>query len=123
MSPKRVMIVEDEPITAMDEHEILTNLGYEVVGMTFTGKAALSQVREAKPDVVLMDVVLLGDMNGMDAARVIQRDYHIPVVIVTALGRSLMQLNAPEQHSLRIVEKPYTEETLAAAIEAALEGA
>jgi CheY-like chemotaxis protein len=120
MNKKRVMIVEDEPITAMDEHAILSNLGYEVVSMTFSGEAALEQIKDKQPDVVIMDVMLIGEMNGLLAAQKIRREYGTPVVFVSALSKSLEHNSRMPPEGVRFVEKPYTETTLANAVAEAL---
>lgn len=120
MNKTRVLIVEDEPITAMDEHEILSRLGYEVIGMTFSGNMALEQIKNDQPDVVLMDVMLLGELNGLQAAEKIRQDYGLPVIFVTALGNNLKSEPMVADEGIEIVSKPYTEEKLAAALKKVL---
>jgi len=60
MTKKRILIVEDEPITALDEQETLEELGYQVVGVADTGEDAVAKAKELKPDLVLMDITLKG---------------------------------------------------------------
>ncbi len=68
MTKKRILIVEDDPIISMSEHQIMENLGYEVTGIALSGEAAVQKVGVYKPDLVLMDIILMGDMDGREAA-------------------------------------------------------
>jgi CheY-like chemotaxis protein len=86
MTKKRVLIVEDQGITAMDEQEIMSELGYEVTGIVMTGEDAVQRAGRDRPDVVLMDIMLAGKMDGREAALKIRELYKIPVVYVTAYG-------------------------------------
>jgi PAS domain S-box-containing protein len=80
----RILIVEDESIEAMNFEQSLTSFGYDVIGIASTGKDALKKVAEFRPDLVLMDIVLKGDMDGIEAAAQIKEDFEIPVVYLTA---------------------------------------
>ncbi len=86
MTKKRIQIVEDEPMTSMTEHQMLVNLGYDVTGIALSGEAAIHYADVDRPDLVLMDIKLMGDMDGTEAALKIQKLYRIPVVYVTAFG-------------------------------------
>lgn len=114
MKKKRILIVEDEPITAMDEHQIMHDLGYEVTGIVISGEQAVQQAGDDRPDVVLMDIKLTGEMDGREAAQKIHELYNIPVVYVTALGDKETSLSGdfkvPEGYGY--VVKPYTKEEL-----------
>lgn len=81
---KKILIVEDEIIVAMDLQVILTDLGYEVPGILTSGEAAVKQATELNPDLVLMDIHLSEEMDGIDAAAIITQDLAIPVVYLTA---------------------------------------
>ena len=82
MGNERIMIVEDESIVAMGIKHKLEDLGYKVVGIVATGEKAVETALETKPDIILMDIVLKGDMDGIEAAQQIHRypgyTYHIP---------------------------------------------
>ena len=80
---KRILIVEDEAITALDLKYSLIDLGYEVIDTADTGQDAIDIAAESLPDLVLMDIKLKGDMEGIDAARVISK-LRIPIIYLTA---------------------------------------
>lgn len=83
LKPK-ILIVEDEQIEAMDYKQYLNSCGTHVVGIASTGEDAVKNVAELKPDLVLMDIVLKGDMDGIEVATKIQDEFDIPVVYITA---------------------------------------
>ncbi len=66
--PARILIVEDEPVTAMNERMILEKLGYSVAGIAASGAEAVRMAGQFKPDLILMDVTLDGDLDGIGAA-------------------------------------------------------
>ncbi len=79
----RVLIVEDEPIIAMDLSISLTGRGYHVFSAS-TGREAIRLALQEKPDLILMDIILQGDMDGIEATENIRRDNDIPIVYMTA---------------------------------------
>lgn len=83
MPDTRIMIVEDEVIIARNLEENLNELGYKVVGMFISGEEALNQFQEVRPDIVLMDILLKGDVDGFEAAEHIIEEYNIPVIFIT----------------------------------------
>jgi CheY-like chemotaxis protein len=82
--PARIVLVEDESITALDVARQLRRLGYQVVALARCGPQAIRQALTLRPDVVLMDIHLHGAMDGIDAARHIQTAAPIPVVYMSA---------------------------------------
>ncbi len=80
----KILIIEDELIEAMSFEQSLKSVGFEVVGISSTGKDALDKVAELKPDLVLMDIILKGDMDGIETAAKINENYDIPIVYLTA---------------------------------------
>jgi CheY-like chemotaxis protein len=82
--PARVLIVEDEHITALDVARQLRRLGYEVVGFASSGPQAIERALALRPHVVLMDIHLQGSMDGIDAARHIQAATPVPVIYMSA---------------------------------------
>jgi PAS domain S-box-containing protein len=80
----KILIVEDESIEAMNFQQSLESLGYEVVGISQTGEDAIVKAGELRPDLVLMDVVLMGELDGIEAAAQIKENFNIPVVYLTA---------------------------------------
>jgi len=123
MTGKRVLVVEDEPITAMDESEILTSLGHSVTTIVFTGEDAVRRAGKDRPDVVLMDIKLIGKMDGIVAAREIRNRYGIPVVFVTAYGNKELSassaMNVPSGYGY--VVKPFTREDIRRGIDRAVQ--
>ena len=115
---KCILIVEDEPMTSITEQQMLNDLGYEVTGIALSGEVAIQMAGTNKPDLVLMDLKLMGDMNGMQAALKIQELYKIPVVYVTAYGdkETSKDGNFTLPEGIGYVVKPFTEEELGTAI-------
>ena len=110
MTKKRILIVEDQGVTAMDEQQIMCDLGYEVTAIAMTGEEAVDLAGRDRPDVILMDIKLAGEMDGREATLKIRELYQIPVVYVTALGDKKSskagRFNVPE--GIGYVVKPYT---------------
>ncbi len=119
MTKKRILIVEHQGITAMDEAHIMRDLGYEVTGRARSGEAALEQAGSDRPDVVLMDIMLPSGKDSLEAATKIYELYQIPVVFVAAFGDKKSSkagtLNVPE--GIGYIVKPYTKEELKSEIE------
>ncbi len=84
MAKERILIVEDEQITAADIDDILRHLGYSVSGIVSSGDEAVKKAEETRPDLILMDIRIKGDMDGVEAAREIRRRFDIPVIYLTA---------------------------------------
>jgi len=109
MEKKKIMVVEDERIVARDIAGQLTDLGYDVVATAYSGEEAVEKAGEIRPDVVLMDIVLAGKMDGIEAAERITALYGTPVVYLTAyaddntFGRA--KLTGPSGYILKPVEK------------------
>ncbi|GAB4576360.1 MAG: hypothetical protein Kow0077_32370 [Anaerolineae bacterium] len=84
MTPDRVLIVEDEAIVALDVSRRLTQMGYEVTGMAASGQEALALVAANSPDLVLMDIRLIGPMDGIETANLTRERFDLPVIFLTA---------------------------------------
>jgi PAS domain S-box-containing protein/putative nucleotidyltransferase with HDIG domain len=84
MNKKQILVVEDERIVADDIKTSLLRLGYDVCGLAISGDEAIKKTKENKPDLVLMDIVLEGKMDGIEAASIIRTRFDIPVVYLTA---------------------------------------
>ncbi len=119
MTKKRILIVEDQGVTAMDEQGILRGLGYQVTGIAMTGEDAVEQAGRDRPDIVLMDIMLAGEMGGREATKKIQELYQIPVIYVTAYGdkKTSKSLKVPPPEGIGYIVKPYTAEELKSEIE------
>ena len=79
----RILIIEDEGLIATHLEHVLTTLDYDVVGIIASGEKALEQVQETLPDLVLMDVNLAGELDGVETAAQIREQFDIPVVYLT----------------------------------------
>ncbi len=112
MRNARILIVEDEPVTALDEKEILEEAGYQVIGIVDTGIEAINFVRDNKPDIILMDITLKGDIDGVEVAREIKKNYDIPVIFVTANKNESVFRDAKETVPFAYITKPISMENL-----------
>ncbi len=120
MSRKKVLIVEDERITAEDIKQTLESLGYEICNVVSNGEEAIKQAEKLKPDLVLMDIVLKGKISGIEAAEKISSDLNIPVIYLTAYADEATLQQAKLTAPLGYIVKPFTERDLRTAIEIAL---
>src|ERR1041385_20230 len=115
-----ILVVEDEAIVRADVEEYLKSFGYQVAAAVGSGEEAKAQATKLQPDLVLMDILLSGKVDGIEAGKYIQRKLGIPVVFATAHGdeRTLerAKLNAPFGYVL----KPFNDRELRTAIEIAL---
>jgi signal transduction histidine kinase len=114
------MIVEDEGITAMSIKNSLEETGYTVSSVVSTGEEAVKKSGEDRPDLVLMDIVLNGQMDGIEAARHIQSRFNIPVVYLTAYSDDKMIDRVRETTPFGYIIKPFDERELRVAVEIAL---
>lgn len=119
MERTRVVIADDEAIIRMDLREMLTNLGYLVVGEVADGTSAVNLARELRPGIVIMDIKM-PDMDGIDAARILTQERIAPVVLLTAYSQSELIERAKDAGVVGYIVKPIRESDLAPAIEVAL---
>jgi len=120
MSRIRVLIVEDEPLIAEHIATYLDNTDFEVSAISYDWEDAASQLQENTPDVVLLDINLEEEKDGIQLARLINEEYHLPFLFLTAhADRNTLQ-KAKEVNPGGYIVKPYNEKTIAASIEIAL---
>lgn len=116
----RILVVEDELIIAEDIRIKLTSLGYNVIGLAMTADEAEKFISEDRPDLVMLDIMLKGERDGIDLGRIIRDQYKIPFIFLTSysdretVGRARSVL--PDGYLL----KPFTDKDLFAAIEIAI---
>jgi len=115
----RVIIADDESIIRMDLREMLTNLGYLVVGEVGDGRSAVNLARELKPDIVVMDIKM-PDMDGIEAAAILTEEKIAPVLLLTAFSQKELVDRATEAGVAGYIVKPFRESDLGPAIEVAL---
>jgi two-component system cell cycle sensor histidine kinase/response regulator CckA len=120
MAKARVMIVEDEAIIASTIAGTLKKLGYELVEIAASGEAAVAVALQKKPDLILMDIHLNGEMDGIAAAGRIQSSSDIPVVYLTGYSQELMFQQAKVTAPYGYLVKPVNERELAMTLEIAL---
>ncbi len=119
MERTRIIVADDESIVRADLKEMLTGLGYLVVGEAGDGQSALSMARELKPDVVLMDIKM-PNMDGIEAAKILTEEQVAPVVLLTAYGQKELVDRAKDAGVVGYLVKPFRETDLMPAIEVAL---
>ena len=121
MKKPKILIVEDEGIVAHDIRYILEGQGCEVTGIAVSGRQAIEQARNQPPDVVLMDIRIQGDLNGIEAAFLLQQqlERHVPVVFLTALSPSEFQMLQPDTGIY--LNKPFTDEDLIQTLQLAVQ--
>ncbi len=115
-----VLLVEDDNIIAKVAEWRLKNLGYSLCGRATTGAEAMELVVRNKPDIVLMDINIKGDIDGIETARMIKRGFNIPVVYVTSHSDGPTLERAKETHPDGFIMKPFEDNDLRVAIELAL---
>jgi len=120
MATAKVLIVEDEFITAHDISRQLKKLGYVVSGTVDSGELAIAKAAELRPDVVLMDIVLQGKINGITAAQRIWNAYQIPIVYLTAFADPDTVQQARDTQPFGYLLKPFRSEDLNVAIQVAI---
>ncbi|AKB51494.1 response regulator receiver [Methanosarcina barkeri str. Wiesmoor] len=116
----RILVVEDEHIVAMGIKRMLKSLGYTVTGVASSGEDAISKAESTFPDVVLMDIMLKGDMDGVEAARKIREGFDVPVVYLTAYSDNIILERAKKTEPFGYIVKPFDEKDLYSSIEIAL---
>ncbi|WP_461211356.1 HD domain-containing phosphohydrolase [Desulfocurvus sp. DL9XJH121] len=116
----RVLLVEDETIVRMDIKQRLVRLGYEVAGETDRGEEAVRLAAELRPDLVLMDVMLAGDMDGIQAAARIQAECDLPVIYLTAYADDETLHRARATFPFGFILKPFEDRDMLSALEMAL---
>ena len=120
MSDKRILIVEDDGIIADRLQSMLTKLGYAIWGTVISGEKALQKIEATPPDLVLMDIYLAGELNGIETTNQIRSQFDIPVVYLTAYSDDELLQRAKITEPYGYLIKPTTERELHATIEMAL---
>lgn len=120
MTKAKILVVEDEEITAADIQERLIRFGYNVPAVAISGREAIKKAEEIRPDLILMDIVLKGEMDGIEAAEQIRSSFDIPIVYLTvhADKKTLKRANITEPFGF--LTKPYHDNQLYAIVEMAL---
>ncbi|NLV26307.1 MAG: response regulator [Methanomicrobiales archaeon] len=117
MTARRILIVEDEAVTSVMLEKTLKELGYEVVGSAFDGMEAIELAKNKRPDLILMDIRIQGDMDGIETAKEIYKNYNIPSIYLTAHSDENTIKRAVESGPFGYLIKPFKERELYSNIE------
>jgi len=116
----RILIVEDERITAEDLEEVLKDLGYQVSGVVSSSEEAIREAQRNPPDLVLMDIRIRGEIDGAETALLLRERFDVPVVYLTAHADRDTLERAKQSRPLGYIVKPFHEAELHASVEMAL---
>lgn len=119
LAKKRILVVEDEYLVAHDISHMLLDLGYEVAGVVSTAEAAMAAVRKQPPDMVLLDIVLKGAIDGVAVAKLIKEESPIPIIFLTAHADEMTLSRAKFTDPLGYLLKPFEFRELKTAVELA----
>ena len=117
---KKILIVEDEPLLADDIEAILQDDGYDVVGIASEGEKGLKMIEELKPDLVLLDISLDGDLDGIMVAERINQEFSVPFVFLTSHTDKLTINRVKRTEPAGFVVKPFTTKSVLTNVEIAL---
>lgn len=120
MASATIMVVEDEIIIGMDIRNTLKKLGYKVPAVVASGEKAIEKAEKIKPDLILMDIMLNGSMDGVEAAAQIRSRFRFPVVFLTAHTDATTLERAKQTEPFGYIVKPFEERELYTTVEIAL---
>ena len=120
ISAGKIMVVEDEVVIAMRLQQRLTSMGFDITGVAYSGEDAVEQARRLRPDLILMDIMIPGKLDGIAAAKVIKAELNIPVVFLTAFSEDKIIERAKQAEPYGYILKPFQDRELKAAVEIAL---
>ena len=102
-----ILIVEDESIVGMNAELFLRSIGHEVLGVVQSGRDALQLLETVRPDLVIMDIVLHGDLSGTETTRIINEKYDLPVIYMTAYSDAVSQKEISRTVHCGVLLKPF----------------
>lgn len=120
MSEIKVLIVEDEAIIAEDLADILSSNAYKVCGIARTYPKAIELLDSEQPDIILLDIQLKGERDGVDLARTIRESYHMPFIFVSSHSDSATVKRASEMNPYGYLVKPFDDDDVLVALEIGL---
>jgi len=118
-SAYKIMIVEDEAIIALRLEQDLTTIGYNVVGISYSGEEALEKASSLGPDLIMMDIMLPGKFDGITVAKIVKSELNIPVIFLTAFSEDKIIERAKKAEPFGYILKPFQDREIKAAIEVA----
>ena len=113
----KILVVEDEMVIGANISLELTNMGFEVTGIVPRGEEALHHIKQNPPDIVLLDIQLKGKIDGIETAQIMQKEFNIPVIYLTANADNFNFNRAKITHPYAFISKPYKKLDLQRAIE------
>jgi DNA-binding LytR/AlgR family response regulator len=120
MEPARILIVENEFIIAEKLSFDLGEIGYTVTDVVSSGLEAVKSVKSNPPDLIIMDIKIEGELDGIDTAKLIQKEYSVPVIFLTGFTEQNLFMRAMLTHPASYLTKPYNRQDIYRAIELAL---
>lgn len=117
----RILVVEDVPNVATVLKARLGQFGYDVCDVATTGPGAIQSARDHQPDIILMDIMLEGEMNGIEAAGKINETMDVPIIYLSCLNDQAVLERALKTHPYGFIMKPYDKDELRFSIENALD--
>jgi two-component system, response regulator PdtaR len=120
MSGERILIVEDEMILAMSLKQDLMDLDYNIVDVVDTGKKAIKSANKLKPDLILMDITLKGEMDGIETAEQINGKLDIPIIYMTGYSCDDVLNRAKKTKTYGYITKPLNKEEVDTTIQKAI---
>ncbi|MCD4796462.1 MAG: diguanylate cyclase [Candidatus Cloacimonetes bacterium] len=120
MKRKKILVVEDSKVIGNDLKITLTKFGYEVPKVAVSGNEAFKMIGITNPDLVLMDIKLKGELNGIDTTRIIQKKFSLPVIYLTAYSDEKTIMDAKTTEPFGYLIKPFNDKELFSTIEMAL---
>jgi two-component system, response regulator PdtaR len=120
MNNPKILIVEDESIVAKDLKQRLENMGYSVLGTVSNGEDAISKSNEMQPNIILMDIILKGDLDGIETAQIIKKLHDIPFIYLTSYYDDEILERASRTNPYGYLTKPFDDIGLYTSIQMAL---
>ncbi|HAK45174.1 MAG TPA: two-component system response regulator [Spirochaeta sp.] len=120
MKNEKILVVEDERIIAIDLQRRLERFGYTVVGIAAAGDQAIELVKQYSPDIILMDIMLVGDIDGIETATIIKNEFAIPVIFLTAYSDDKTLERAKIAEPSGYILKPFKDKELYTTIDISL---
>src|SRR3990172_7044133 len=116
----KILIVEDEKLVGMDVRENLQDMGFFVTALVDNSEKAIESIKLLKPDIVIMDIIINGNMDGIETADIIRKDYGIPVIFTSANNDDYTLLKAKKVQPYSFLVKPVNPRELFIAVEIAV---
>jgi len=116
----RIMVVDDEAVIVLRLQQRLTSMGFDVTGVAYSGEEAVETARDLRPDLILMDIMIPGKLDGIAAAKIVKAELDIPVVFLTAHSEDKIIERAKQAEPYGYILKPFQDREIKATVEIAL---